>query len=85
MKNKTKNISKEIRVFPNAFSPKDIHKYSSSKRYQDHFNERDKDNEDSENDVLYEIWNQEQRPSKEITVANTGLTTFREIKLQSNI
>lgn len=77
-------VSDEENVHPNVLrpvtSPNDL-KYSSSKRYRDHFNEEDKANEEfSENDILYEIWNHEKRPSKEVTTTNnTGLTTLREI------
>jgi hypothetical protein len=70
--------SKDItNVFTQVISPKEI-KYSSSKRYHDHFNEEDKQNDEySENDLLYEICNNEKRPSKEVT-SNTELTTMRE-------
>jgi len=42
IKTKTKNISKEIRIFPKIFSPDDIH--TSNKRYEDHFTDKNKGN-----------------------------------------
>jgi hypothetical protein len=73
-----KKMSKEITVFKNAFSPDEI-KFSSSKRYKDHFIEDEEPEEEfSENDILYEICENEKRPSKEVTTINTGLSTLRE-------
>ena len=76
---KNKNNKNIMNVFTQVVSPKEI-KYSSSKRYRDHFNEEDKKNDEySENDLLYELCNHEKRPSKEVsTINNTELTTLRD-------
>lgn len=75
---RNQNVKKEIQVFKNAFSP-DVIKYSSSKRYQDHFTESEKQEDSSdEDDYLYDACNDEYRPSKDVTTINTGMTTMRD-------
>lgn len=70
--------SQPYSVFKNTISPEES-KWSASKRYTDHFNEQDRQNEEfSENDILYQIWENEKRPSKDVTSVNTGFSTLRE-------
>lgn len=64
---------KEIAVFKNAFSPDEL-KLSANKRYETHFNNE----EYFENDILYDICQNEDRPSKNATSNNTALTTMRD-------
>lgn len=41
-------------------------------------NQTENNDEFSDNDYLYDVCNNEERPSKEGTTNNTGLTTLRE-------
>lgn len=78
--NITKNLEppQSHKVFKDIISPENA-RYSSSKRYKDHFNAEEKQNDEfSENDILYEICDNEKRPSKDVTTNNTGLSTMRE-------
>jgi len=78
IRQKDKKMSKEITVFNNAFSPDD-NKCSANKRYKDHFDASERQNDEfSENDILYELCDNEKRPSKDVTSNNTALNTLRE-------
>lgn len=72
------NGGKQKLVFKNLTAQEEI-RFSSSKRYKDHFLREEKECEEySENDILYEICSNEQRPSKQATTINTSLSTLRE-------